>query len=288
MRSFFISIILLRCVSYITAQEYFFLPTKDDFLIYSISKQSVIKSMNYHKSPMQGLLWRPTADMDFIFAKNIPDSTQLMRMRVADKKVERFHHKEKFTDFQVVNRNFIVVHSDNNLCLWNLNTSNCTILTEKFHGIYFAYDINRRLLVTQDSSNILIIHFLQGARQEKFLDKVEENTHFTLFQGKLYYFNTNSSWIVYSIDTEDTQQYTLTGKHYMRSIWPTDQGFLIKELVTNSATEIPGWKLFLYKKDQLFSDEIFSQQPTPQAGGVSIESNSMITPLDRVNIPWQK
>ncbi len=283
MKFLFINIVLLFCIPNITAQEYFFLPTRDDFLIYSISKQTVIKPMNYHKSPMQGLLWRPTSDMGFIFAKNIPESPQLIRMRVSDKKIDRFHHRENFSDFQVINKNFIVVRSNNTLCLWNLNTNNCMALTNNFHGIYFAYDINRHLLVTQDNSNILILHFLHK-KQEQFLDKVEENTHFTLFQGKLYYFNTSSSWVVYTIDTEETQQYTLAGKHHMRSIWPTDTGFLIKELVANSATEIPGWKLFIYNKDQFFSDEILSQAPTPQAGGVSIESNSLITPLERVNI----
>lgn len=285
MRFFCIILFSLYSLLYAAAQDHFFLPTKDDFLIYSVNKQTVVKALNYHKSSLQGLLWRPTSNMTFIFAKNIPGSAQLMRMRMSDKKIDYYYHTGDFSDFQVINRNFVVIHADKTLCLWNLNTNKCTTLTSDFRGTYFAYDMKRQLLVTQNASNILVLHFLRSEKEKQFLDKVEENTHFTLFQGKLYYFNSNNSWIVYSIDTESVEQYTLAGKHYMQGIWPTNSGFLIKELITDSAADIPGWKLFLYKKDQFFSDEIFFQRPSPQVGGVSIESNSLITPLEDVHLP---
>lgn len=281
--SFFLLAGLFICLqSY--GQEYFFLPIKEDFLLYQISNRQIARQFNYHKTAMRGVLWRPTSDMAYIFAKNIPEGALLIRMSVFDKRPERFYHKSGFTDFQVINRNAIVVRSGGEICLWNLSTGKCTTLISNFHGLNFFYDIKRQVLITQDTSNILVLHFIRSEKEQKFLDKIEEKTHFTFFAGKLTYLNSPTSWIVYSLDTQNAEQYSLATIRNVRAVWTAGQTlFLIKESLPNSPTEIPGWKLSLYEKEDLSVSEIFTQPSTPQSGGVTLESNSLIAPLDHLS-----
>lgn len=275
---------LCMCSS-LYAQDYFFLPTKEDFLVYSIRKHDAIKKLNYHRSAMRGLLWRPTSDLSYIFAKNIPHGALLMRMAVFDERLERFYYKENFSDFQVVNPNAIVVRTGNNaLCLWNLSTGNSVTLLPDFQGLHFYYDIERQLLITQDRANIIVLHSLRAEKQQKFLDKLEEGTHFTVFRGRLTYLNSPTSWVVYNLDNEKNLQYTLLRHKNLRAVWTANgEQFLIKQIIANSPTEIPGWKIVLYQKEAMKVEELYTQSITPQSGNVAVDSNSLITPLEELS-----